>query len=145
MSDWVERRALRQQNLSTQAADVWQAAIVAVENSCNSFRKYYATRAQVLVKPQNGHRLLVNITLENAPPGSSSPTKIKRLVAISFAEAETPPTITVTVDNGPAKTFQIEADEQHCYICFEKKEVSPDEFSRLALEDALFKEPQGKR
>jgi hypothetical protein len=33
--------------------------------------------------------------------------KIKRLVAISFAEAETPPTITVTVDNGPAQTFQI--------------------------------------
>src|ERR1700722_1234468 len=128
MSDWVERRALRQQNLSAHAADAWQDAIVAIENSCASFRKYYPTRAQVVVKPQNGHRLLASITLENAPPGYSSPNKIKRLVSISFADAEAPPSITVTVDSGPAKTFQIEADEEHCYISFEKKEVSPDEF-----------------
>jgi len=137
MENWVECRALREQ-YQANAADVWQSARTAIDNCCNSYRQHFGGTAQVINQAENGHRVLIGIHFHQTGRG--------RQVSIEFGRDEKNiPKISVTVDDKAAKIFQITADEHHAFISFQGKEISADEFSRLALEDALFKLPEPKK
>jgi hypothetical protein len=67
-----------------------------------------------------------------------------KYVTIVFEEGKRH--ITVTVGDGAARLFPIAADENHRFIKSPAgEEITADEFSRLALEDALFKPAAEKR
>jgi len=137
MENWVERIALRNQHLAN-AEDLWQSARTAIDNCCNSYRQHFAGTAQVTNQAENGHRIVVAIHFHLTGWG--------RHVSIEFGrDAKNAIGITVTVDDKPAKLFQILADADHAFISFQDKEISADEFSRLALEDALFKSPEPRK
>lgn len=137
MDNWVERRALREQHIRN-ADEVWQSARTAIDNCCNSFRQHFAGFARVTNQPQNGHRIVVGIHFPITGRG--------RNVSIGFGNDDKGiPIINVTVDDQAVRLFPIMADENHAYISFQGKEISGDEFSRLALEEALFKQLQPEK
>lgn len=130
--NWIDRRFGREHHLNN-APDVWQKVSTAIDDACKSFNER-GEFGKAETYPQNGHRILVII--EHEPPKQFQ-MDMKRRVTIAFEESA--PRITVTVDALPAKTFPIEADEQHCFLKWAGAEISPDDFSKIALEDALFK------
>jgi hypothetical protein len=138
VENWVERRFLREQNLA-KADDVWQATATAIHNACESFNKRYSHLAKVEIFPQNGHRILIQVTHESSRPNIYQATT-KRSVVITFDPEK--PCITSTTDGGPAKQFRIEADEGRCFLRLGQSEITPDACSQYALDDALFKPKQ---
>jgi hypothetical protein len=133
--NWLERKVLREKNLTIFAPDVWQSAGAAIRNVCDSFNKEHAEPGVTAdIEMHNGHYLVVAITLTKQTPAFTSSTT--RRVTIEFDERK--PSISVTIDGGSAKVFPLEADEKHCFIRFSGKEITADEFSEFALKDALF-------
>lgn len=124
--NWIERRFAREENLRA-AATVWEEAKLAITAACTSFRQHY-TFAKVVVYPSPTELAVEIVAL--SMPGTT------RHVAIRF-DASTP-AITVRVNAGTERVFPIEADEDHAYIEYDDQEISLDDFSRLALEDAFF-------
>jgi hypothetical protein len=135
MSNWVERRAIREQHLRN-ASTVWQDAKSAIDECCISFRERFPGIARVINQEQNGHRILIEVRFTFEP-------NTPRQISIKFSD-EPEKQITVTVDGGGAVIFPIDADEHHAYIACEDKEISADEFTQMALEEALFKPPSSK-
>jgi hypothetical protein len=129
--NWVERRAAREKHLGG-ASEVWQQALTAIDDSCNSFKSHYSDIGSPELTQQNGHRIIVALKFTTGGK--------RRFASIFFDESK--PQISVAVDDGAAKNFKIEADDSHCFIKSPTgQEISADEFSRLALEDVLFKGP----
>jgi len=129
--NWIERRAAREKNLEG-AIEVWQRAVTAIDNACNSYKANYSDLGSTELLQENGHRIIVAV--KHASGGK------RRHASIIFDDAK--PHISVAIDEGSAKHFRIEADETHCFIKSPAgKEISADEFSQIALEDVLFKRP----
>jgi hypothetical protein len=120
--------------------------MAAIHNAVNSFNAGEHQNGKAHVFPQNGHRVLVEVEKpqnENAHIYLADPD---RRVVITFEPHQ--PAITVTVDAEAAKSFQIDADEQHCFLKYACQEITSDYFSELALKEAFFKPkpiPQPKR
>jgi len=136
MDNWVERRFRKENNL-TQAEELWQAVVTAIHNACTSFSAHYAELAGVQLSPQNGHRLRITVTYTSNRPMVYQ-NQNQTIVQIAFDPNK--PCITVTAGGNPVKEFLIEADENHCFLKVSGSEVSPDECSKRALEDVLFKQ-----
>jgi|ERR1017187_8791869 hypothetical protein len=129
--NWIERRFKREHNLD-KAEDLWQAVSTAIHDACNSYNAHYANIVgQANFIPQNGHGILVEVTHEE---NKRNPMDTKRRVRVTFDGRR----ISVTVDEHTARVCDIEADEAGCFIKSNTGKLSPDEFSSLALRDALF-------
>jgi hypothetical protein len=133
-SNWVERKVLREQSVTANAPDVWQSARAAVLSVCDSFNKFSADGSDADTEVRNGHFLQVSIRLKK-----QSGDSVIRRVAIQFDQRKA--IISVTVDGATPKVFPIKADENHCFVEFDGKEITPDRFSEIALSDALYKKP----
>ena len=135
LSNWVERRAARERNLKN-AFDLWKKAQAAVGEACESLKEHYADAATIQRIKQNHDLLTITIT---RPPSSEmqvEETPRTTLVAIAFQADER--SITVTVDQGMAQEFLIDADSDHAFISLQGRELVLDEFSRIVLEEAFF-------
>jgi hypothetical protein len=128
--NWVERKFVREQNL-TKADDLWQAVLTAIEGACKSFNTYYSAIGNAKVSPQNGHSILVEVAHRAT---QTAPMDTRRRVRILFDER----TLTVTLDEHSARTVQVEADQERCFLKYGKGELTPDKFSEFALGDAFF-------
>jgi|SRR5579862_713051 len=128
--NWVERRARCQHNLSRHAVEVWESARTAIDNCCASFNQHFSELAHVKNQTENGHRVRVIITFGMHP-------RATRNVAIEFSGSD----VTVTVDGGAAKRFEIAADENHAFLKYGQEEISADKFTELALDNAFFRLP----
>lgn len=128
--NWIDRKFARERNLE-QSTDVWNSATGAIHDAVESYTQN-AEYGSARICPQSGHRLLVEIDQNEQ---EMFPADSKRHVVVAFDGA----VITVNVDAAPTMTFRIEADDNHCFLTLGGKEISYDEFSRHALEDALFK------
>src|SRR5947209_5001411 len=135
MTNWVDRRHQRQENLS-RASELWQEAVHAIDECCKSYNKYYSDHAATLNKREESH-IVVSVEGDNFPART-----VKAIAQVEFNNAER--SITSKVDRGqisfPEKKFVIEADETHAYITYQGRAISLDEFSRLAIELALYKQ-----
>lgn len=134
MANWIDRRALIEQNLRT-AKVVWQSAKSAIDECCESYRTNFIGLAQLMNAEQNGHRILLSLRFFQQP---NNP----RQVSILFSEPEKE--IRVTIDGGKAAVFPIHADDKHAFISYQDKELTPDQFTQVALEEALFDPPKEK-
>jgi hypothetical protein len=132
MLNWIERRALREEHLRN-ASTVWQAVKSSIDECCNSFRQKFIGVARLSNKEQNGHRIFIEVRPTYEP---NNP----RQISIKFEDDEEKQ-ITVTVGGGRAMIFSIDADDSHAFIKYGNEEISADEFTRHALEEALFESP----
>lgn len=135
--NWIEKRWSREQHLSKDAPEIWQAVTVAVENSCTSFMQHYSALSGVTFKQQNGHRILVTVTRKYVPTGISS-YQSEVPVQLIYEQGENQINVVIGYNKNPKK-FEIKSDEEHAFIFYGGKEISPDELSRLVLEDIFFK------
>lgn len=143
MTNWIDRRAARDRNRG-RAPELWQQAITAIQDACHSFAKEYPESALVETVPQNGHRLFVVIKFGRRADGSTNAQpQFERNVAIQFNNGDKP-FVSVTVDDGTAVSYPIEADEGNCYITLRGKRLTPDEFSESVLENPLFRDLKPK-
>jgi hypothetical protein len=132
--NWVERRALRENYLQN-ASSVWQTVRSAIDECCTSFRERFAVLARVHNQEQNGHRVLIEVRFSFSP-------NTPRQISVGFFDTDKE--IRVTIDGSKAAVFPIDADENHAFITFQGKEIDADEFTRVALEKALFEPPKPK-
>jgi hypothetical protein len=139
LSNWVERRAAREQNLKN-AVDVWKKAQGAVAEACESLKQHYGDLASIRRTKQNGHSVIITITRRLPPEMQRGETLTPRVVAMKF-ESDTRK-ITVTVDHETEREYPIEADPDHAFLSLKGRELLLDEFSRLALEDVFFSQPE---
>lgn len=129
MTNWVERRALREEHLRN-ASFLWQSVKSAIDECCNSYRENFSGLAQVQNQEQNGHRML--IIVRRISGGNS------RQISVAFSDQDK--LIRVTVDGQRAEASPIDADELHSFIKRDEKEITPEEFTQVVLEEHLFDE-----
>lgn len=130
--NWIDRKSAREQNLK-QDPEVWNGATSAIHDAISTFNEKYG-KARVV--PQNGYRILIEVEQQHEFAHIYGADSTRRVVII-LDQAKL--AITTKLDAEPARTFQIEADETHCFLKYAGKEINYDEFSKLALEDACFK------
>jgi len=136
LTNWVERRASREQHLAN-AAEVWRKAQAAVSHASDSLRRYYSAVATIRVIKQSADELVIAIsrsssggTTERAAGASDC------LICLNFSSKN--PQINVTSNRGRHERFPIEADCDHAYLSSQGRELLYDEFSRVVLEDSFF-------
>ena len=123
------------------AVELWQKAVSAVDNACNSFKSAYPDLPYPQMTTENGHRIVVAMMADNTPIGSPyRGGKKQGYAVIGFDQQRS--LITVTVNDGPARSFSIKADADHCFITWAQEEISEDKFSQVALEDSFFEKPR---
>jgi len=132
MGNWVELRAKRDEHLRGSRL-VWESARTAISDCCESFRANFSGFAQVVNTPQNGNRILITVRFTYFP-------NYPRQISVEFTENQNK--ISVTVDGGSAKTFEIDADEKHAFISYQNREIDANEFTKIALEKPLFEPPK---
>ena len=133
--NWVDKKAHRESILRDRADGVWQDARSAIQDCCESARKHYGKAIEDIT--ENGHRIRLTISF---PDPNRGPHDVKRVVLVRFVSSA--PCIEVTIDDSASKKFTIDADGEHAYILGDSKEITVDEFSRIALQEALFKSPE---
>jgi hypothetical protein len=134
--NWIERKAASEKQLREHSRDIWNAAIIAVDNCLRSFKEHYSDLATVSQEHGNGHLLIVTIKFSDAQ-------LLQRQVRIAFNEDK--PEISVLVDGGPALLYPIKSDASHSFLFWREKEISPDDFSQWALRSPLFIPPSPKK
>jgi hypothetical protein len=142
--DWVKRKFFRQKMLREHAADVWDSAWAAIQDSCNSFQSYYGKgqsiegqfRCDLKQELENGHRIRLLLTIQKPTPEMGSITPVGKRILIAFDKSV--PEIAVVVDDAVPLKFPIKADETHAFIEWQGREIGSDEFSQTALENILF-------
>jgi len=139
LSNWVERRAAREQNLKN-AVDVWKKAQAAVAEACESLKEHYSDVASIRRTKQNGHVVTITITRRPTSEMQTQETLAPRVVAMKFEPDKCE--ITVTVDDGTEQEFPIEADSDHAFLSLNGRELLLDEFSRFVLEEIFFSRPE---
>ena len=139
VTNWVERKARREQVLKDKARDVWEDARFAIQNCCNSFRKHYDKNLEDTL--ENGLR--IRITRTFTVDHALGAIDLKRRLLAAFNESI--PCIDVTVDDEPPMRFTIDADESHAFITDQGHEINADEFSESALKHALCTPPEPPR
>jgi hypothetical protein len=128
--NWVERRYKREQNLK-RAEELWQKAVAALQDCCKSFNALYSDRAKSEVHPSSAC-LIVTVA------GAAFPL-VGRTAKATIQFNANEQTITSKLESGPTVgEFRIEADEKHVFLTHGGNEISLDEFSRIAIESALF-------
>lgn len=132
MDNWIERGARRKKNLA-KANELWQAIQTSIEGVCKSFNGEHADVGSVELSPQNGHSLLIEVSHEQ---NKSVAMDTKRRVRITFDETSSQ--VRFTIDEHEARHVKIDADQERCFLKAGLKEITPDQFSELALKDALF-------
>ena len=139
LSNWVERRASKEQNLAN-AAEVWRKAQAAVTHASDSLRRHYSAVATIRVIKQGSDELVLAISKSTSPnPGLRSAEVGTCLVSLKFSrEGPQSPQIVLTSNRGRQERFAIEADCDHAYLTSQGRELLYDEFSRLVLEDSFF-------
>ena len=126
MSNWVERMAQQKELLPQKAGDVWENTRSAMQDACDSYRKYYAQVECVL---ENGNRFRVSRIIE----------RVKKTVRVSFDQAAS--NISVARDSESPNVFAIQADEDRVFLAdAHGNEITADQFSELALKPLLFPE-----
>ena len=134
--NWVERRWKRDKNLTTGAPDVWQSVATAIDTACQSLKEHYSGKADITCTAQNGHRMLVVVNRKGVPLDIQAYTARVDIQIIYKADENK---IDVVVGyNKSSKSFLIKSDEQHAFLVHNNAEISPDEFSRLILEESVF-------
>ncbi len=135
--NWVERRWKREQNLSTGAPAIWQAVATSIDNACQSLKEHYSGTADITCTVQNGHRIHVKVNRKAVPYDIQAYTAQIDVQVIFKADERK---IDVVIGyNKPPKSFPIASDEEHAFLLHNSKEISPDEFSQLILEETVFK------
>jgi len=122
---WVGERAKIEQRLKDGSAGCWLAAVEAVKECCEDFNKNYDATVS-FSKDTEG----VIVAITQAPMA---------VVTMKFDSKK--PAIVVSVNNGNPRVFQICADESGVFIKSfgsGQQKLTPDEFSREALEAVLF-------
>ena len=132
VSNWVQRRAAREQNLRN-AADAWRKAQAAIAEACDSFRQHYSDLGAISQAQQSSDVLTITIERGSTRTGDSTVTTL-----VSFEFRAGKPSIVVTVDQNKIQEFPIAADSDHAFLVMQGNELAWDEFSRLALEEAFF-------
>ena len=135
LSNWVERRASKEQHLRS-AAGVWRNAMAAILQATGSLRRHYSDVATVEITEHNRDHVIIEIT----PRSCRGITRRDRggAVTIDLQFLPEAPQIIVGFDRGRIQRFVIEADCDHAYVAFQGKELLLDEFSRLVLEETFF-------
>ena len=131
--NWIERGAKRERMLSQHGTDVWESVRTAIDNCVKSAEECYGDKVAVSKTTKNGHRLRVSV--------AHRINGLRKTVSVEFEQGKE---IVVTQDGGSANRFHIMADEEHAFLSYQHQEITPDRFTELALEDALFKTPQIK-
>ena len=139
LSNWVERRAAKERNLRN-AVDLWKKAQEAIAEACHSLNHYYSDVATLRRIRQDNNLVLFTITRGPSSFIHACDTPGTEVVALEFESEK--PGITLTVAHRRVREFLIEADCDHAFITLQGRELSLDEFSRLALEDTFFTPPQ---
>jgi hypothetical protein len=135
--NWVERRWTIEQNLSKGAAEVWNSVSTALDNACQTLKQHYSEFADITYSPQNGHRVVITVNRKRIPAHIQA---FDQRIDIQIIYERTENRISVIVGyNKSPKHFPIQSDETHAFLFHSGKEISPDDFSKLVLEDAFFK------
>lgn len=135
LSNWVERRASREQHLRA-AADVWRNALAAILQAIGSLRRHYSDVATVEITEHNRDHVMIEI-LPRSCRGLAAHDR-GGAVVIDLQFLSEAPQIIVGMDRGRIQRFAIEADCDHAYLAFQGRELLLDEFSRIVLEDTFF-------
>ena len=136
LTNWVERRASREQHLAN-AAEVWRKAQAAVAHASDSLRRHYSALATIRVIKQSTDELVLAISRSTSPgPGERDSEASTCLISLKFIPKS--PQIVLTNNRGRQEKFSIEADCDHAYVSFQGRELLYDEFSRVVLEDSFF-------
>jgi hypothetical protein len=130
--NWVERRFTREQHLN-KSDDLWQAISTEIHNACKSLTARYPETGQAKFIPQNGHRILVEMT-HSKNERMNLPMDMKRRVTLTFNGKD----INVTLDEHPAKIVSIDSDLEGCFLKYQQRKMSVDQFSEMVLRDAFF-------
>ena len=129
--NWVECKAAREANLKDGAEEVWQNIRSAAQDCCESFRKHYNSNIKDAL--ENGVRIRLIVPYS---------TGQKQTILVAFNQLAA--TIEVTIGKSLTKAYHIDADETHAFVTDDnRREISADEFTRIALESALTKPPIG--
>ena len=136
LSNWVERRASKEQHLAN-AIEVWRKAQAAVANASESLRRYYSSVATIRFVEQSSDEFVVAITRSTAAGAAEAEADVGTCV-VSMKFLAKSPQILLTSNRGRKETFCIEADCDHAYLTLQGKELLYDEFSRVVLEDSFF-------
>ena len=137
LTNWVERRASREQHLAN-AAEVWRKAQVAVAHASDSLRRHYSAVAAIRIIKQSTDELVLAIS-PSASYGSTERSSEVGACLISLKFFPKNPQIVVTSNRGRQERFPIEADCDHAYLSLQGRELLYDEFSRVVLEDSFFR------
>jgi hypothetical protein len=145
--NWVEKRARHDQKLKDENAwmaakaaikdeTIWMDAKAAITDCCRSFQRHYSCLATVDCEHVTAKYTRVFVTFNKQIPGQPPPADPRvTLVEIMFDGAK--PQITVTIGEN-VTYFPIDANEERAFVAHYGRELSPDEFSRIALEDVFF-------
>ena len=134
--NWVEKRWTIEQNLANGSAEVWNSVSIALDNACQTLKQHYSEFADITYRPQNGHRVIVGVNRKRVPEHIQS---FDPKIDIQIGYERTDNRISVIVGyNKTPKHFPIQADETHAFLVHNGKEIAPDEFSKLVLEDIFF-------
>jgi hypothetical protein len=134
LSNWVERRAAREQNLRS-ASEVWKKVQSALAATCDSLKKYYSGVATIQRTHLSNDVLAITVA-RKIPPGGET-ASATNVIVVEF-QAQTP-SIVATVDGDSIQEFAIKADSDHTFLTFEENEIVLDEFSQLVLEEVFFR------
>ena len=132
--NWVERRYHREQALTAQAADVWDAVRKRLQDACDSFKFRFLKDGGLEANPENRHRISIVRTF----PATANSKSQQHQVIVNYSSEKF--TINVVRDSG-SQLFHIEANENQAYITNGQTILDPDEVSRMILEPLLFARP----
>jgi hypothetical protein len=135
--NWVEKRWLIEQNLVNGSVEVWNSVSTALDNACQTLKQHYSESSDITYEPQNGHRIVIKVNRKRVPVGIQSYDP-RVDIQIIYERIENRISVIVGHNKSP-KHFPIQSDETHAFLSHGGKEISPDEFSKLVLEDAFFK------
>jgi hypothetical protein len=133
--NWVDRRFARERNFA-QAVDVWNSIVGAIHDVVESFNRE-GKYGRATVFSQNSPLLRIEVEQTHGNAYVRPTETMRRRVTIGFNNGNEP-AITASLDAEPLVTFPIEADEIHCFVRHRGAEISPDDFSKIALEKAFF-------
>lgn len=138
--NWVERAFAREDHLQTEPRGIWQKVLTAIQDACNSFAE---RRGQDTVRHsiENGHAVLVNVEFPRQQFAQGFVGGTRRFNEARVVFENQGRTITATLNGGSSQRFQIEGDENGCFILQGKERIDADRLSELALSGAFFKEP----
>jgi len=138
--NWIDRKFAREDALLNGKREVWEQVRTAIADVCNSFTQR-CDSPTVARNNENGHAVVVRTTFPSRfNPSMGAGFSSMNVVRIEFDEQQN--LISSTLNDKSPQKFQIDADENGCFISYQAAKIDADKLSQKVLEDALFKEPQ---